>query len=179
MSRADASRRRLVPPAGEERSPAAIAAPGRGQVSAWVLVGLSIIGLGLAAYLTSVHYAPGILVCSSQGIVDCAKVLSSQFSVIPGTQLPITIPGMAYFVVSLLLAVAQLRRPLDQGLRRAHCAWGIVGILTVFYLVYVELLQLRTICLWCSSVHLVILLTLLVTLWRLNASTDTSPRSRR
>jgi uncharacterized membrane protein len=31
----------------------------------------------------------------------------------------------------------------------------------------VELVELRTICLWCTSVHVVILLTFLLTLWRL------------
>ncbi len=146
------------------------AGPGATERSwtALALVGLSVLGLGLAAYLTSVHYAPGILVCSSTGVVDCAKVLSSAYSVVPGTNLPITVPGMAFFLLSLGLALAQLRRPGSVGLRQAHLAWAGFGMLTVFYLIYVELVELRTICLWCSSVHLVIFATLLLTLWRLH-----------
>lgn len=141
-----------------------------GAVVPWgaiALVALAIIGLGLASYLTAVHYAPAILVCSNQGLVDCQAVLTSPYSVIPGTSLPITVPGLAYFLVSLVLALAQLRRPTNYGLRQAHAVWGGLGLLTALYLIFVELVELHTICLWCSTVHLVLLVTFLVTLWRL------------
>lgn len=132
-----------------------------------LLAALAVIGLGVAGYLTSVHYAGTPLICSDRGTVNCELVLSSAYSVIPGTSLPITVPGMAYFLVSLALALGQLRRPRNYGLRQAHAAWAGLGLLTALYLVFVELLQLRTICLWCTSVHVVILLTLLLTIWRL------------
>ncbi|MGC1406315.1 MAG: vitamin K epoxide reductase family protein [Candidatus Dormiibacterota bacterium] len=93
--------------------------------------------------------------------------MSSQYSVIPGTSVPITVPGMAYFLVSLALALGQLRRPRNYGLRQAHAAWAGLGLLTALYLVFVELVELRTICLWCTSIHVLILLTLLLTIWRL------------
>lgn len=132
-----------------------------------LLAALALIGMGLAGYLTAVHYAPALLVCSDKGLVDCNAVLTSAFSVVPGTSLPITVPGLAYFLVSLVLAVAQLRRPANYGLRQAHAVWGGLGLLTVFYLIFVELVEVRYICLWCTSVHLVILVTFLTTLWRL------------
>lgn len=137
------------------------------RVSALVLAVLAFIGLGVAGYLTSVHYAHTLLVCSNTGAVNCEKVLTSTFSVIPGTSLPITLPGIGFFLVSLVLAVAQLQRPFNYGLRQAHALWAGLGTLTIFYLVFVELIELRTICLWCTSVHVVILLTLLITVWRL------------
>jgi len=139
---------------------------------ALLLAALAVIGFGVAAYLTSVHYAGTPLVCSDKGTINCELVLSSAYSVIPGTSLPITVPGMAYFLVSLVLALAQLRRPRNYGLRQAHAAWAGLGLLTAFYLVFVELVELRTICLWCSSVHVVILLTLLLTIWRLYPRPD-------
>jgi uncharacterized membrane protein len=137
-----------------------------------VLAALAVIGFGLAAYLTSVHYAGTPLICSDKGFVDCELVLSSAYSVIPGTSVPVTVPGMAYFLVSLVLALAQLRRPRNYGLRQAHAAWAGLGVLTAFYLVFVELVELRTLCLWCTSVHVVILLTLLITIWRLYPAPD-------
>ena len=121
----------------------------------------------MAGYLTAVHYAHTTVVCSNQGAVNCEKVITSAFSVVPGTALPITLPGLGFFLISLVLALAQLRRPADYGLRQAHAAWAGLGLLTAFYLVFVELVELRTICLWCTSVHVVILLTFLLTLWRL------------
>jgi len=135
--------------------------------SAWLLTALAVIGIGLGGYLTSVHYAHTPLVCSDQGLVDCQKVLSSIYSVIPGTSVPITVPGTGFFLISLALAVAQLRRPANYQLRQAHAVWGGLGVLTAFYLVFAELVELRTICLWCTSVHITLLLTFLITLWRL------------
>jgi uncharacterized membrane protein len=41
-------------------------------------------------------------------------------------------------------------------------------LLTVFYLVFVELVELHNICLWCTSVHALIVLTLITTAWRLH-----------
>jgi len=131
------------------------------------LAALAAIGLGVAGYLTVVHYAPTLLVCSASGFVNCEAVLTSAFSVVPGTSIPITVPGLGFFLVSLALAIAQLRRPANYGLRQAHAVWAGLGLLTIFYLIFVEFVELRTICLWCTSVHVVILLTFLLTLWRL------------
>lgn len=144
------------------------------RLGAWLLTLLAILGIGLAGYLTTVHYAHIPLVCSDQGLVNCQMVLSSSYSIIPGTSLPITVPGMAFFLVSLALALGQLRRPANYGLRRAHAVWAGVGVLTALYLVFVELVELRTICLWCTSVHVVLLLTFLVTLWRLYPKASTA-----
>ena len=145
-------------------SPASSRSPWLGAA---LLAALAVIGLGVAGYLTAVHYAHTTVVCSNQGAVNCEKVITSAFSVVPGTSLPITLPGLGFFLISLVLALAQLRRPADYGLRQAHAAWAGLGLLTAFYLVFVELVELRTICLWCTSVHVVILLTFLLTLWRL------------
>jgi uncharacterized membrane protein len=161
----------MVPQAAGEGAPAqgshSIPSPDQTQWGAVLLAALAVIGLGVAAYLTSVHYAGTALICSDKGTINCELVLSSAYSVIPGTSLPITVPGMAYFLVSLVLALGQLRRPGNYGLRQAHAAWAGLGLLTALYLVFVELVELRTICLWCTSVHVVILLTLLLTIWRL------------
>lgn len=145
-----------------------------GLVSGSILVGLSLLGLGVAVYLTTVHYANVPLACSSTGIIDCAKVVTSQYSVIPGTSVAITVPGMAFFVVSLGMAVAQLRRPLQFNLRQWHFAWSCLGLLAVFYLVFVELVELKAICLFCTIVHAAILATLITTAWRLRPPEPTA-----
>ena len=153
---------------GDASDGAVSAASSRARwLGAALLAALAVIGLGVAGYLTAVHYAHTTVVCSNQGAVNCEKVITSAFSVVPGTALPITLPGLGFFLISLVLALAQLRRPADYGLRQAHAAWAGLGLLTAFYLVFVELVELRTICLWCTSVHVVILLTFLLTLWRL------------
>jgi len=136
---------------------------------AFALAGLSLTGLGIAAYLTSVHFAGVPLACSASGVVDCTRVLTSAYSVVPGTAVPVTVPGLLWFGVSLGLALAEVRQPARRSLRQAHLAWAALGTVTVLYLVGVELIALHTICLWCSGVHLLVVAILLTTVYRVAA----------
>jgi len=136
------------------------------------LVAMALLGLGISVYLTTVHYAKAGLVCPTGGVFNCAAVTSSAYSVIPGTQIPITIPGMLWFAVSGALAVVALVA-LQRGeaeperLRLAHAIWGGLGLVFVLYLVYAEIVKLHQICEWCTAVHVLTLLTFLVALYRL------------
>jgi len=134
----------------------------------------SLAGVGIAAYLTLVHYAGVPLACSTTLVIDCARVTSSVYSVVPGTAIPITIPGIGWFVVSGALALAVLAslwngQPDSHNVRVAHLIWSGVGLVVALYLVYVELVKLHRICAWCTVVHLLILLTFLITLYRIEA----------
>ncbi|MBV9019891.1 MAG: vitamin K epoxide reductase family protein [Ktedonobacteraceae bacterium] len=130
-----------------------------------VLLLLSLVGIGIAIYLTSVHYQAAPLVCSAQGVIDCARVLSSPYSVIPGTSLPISLPGLVWCVVSAGAALAGLTVLAGRRwLYIAQCAWSLSAMLVVLYLVYVEIVRLHTICAWCSALHGIILAQFLITL---------------
>jgi uncharacterized membrane protein len=137
-----------------------------------LLLVLSLLGVGIATYLTLVHYTNAPLVCSTSGLVDCARVLSSLYSVVPGTSVPITVPGLAWCVVSAALAVVGLYGATGLQPRRiyvAQFAWSLLGLLAVLYLVYIEIVRLHTICAWCTAFHVVILLMFLVTLVRVQS----------
>jgi uncharacterized membrane protein len=139
----------------------------RSPVQIFLLI-LSLIGVGIAIYLTSVHYENVPLVCSTSGIVDCARVLSSSYSVVPSTTIPITVPGFVWCVISAALAIVGLRlRPVPRWLRVTQFALSLSGILAVLYLVYVEIVRLHTICAWCTGLHVVILVMFLITLVQL------------
>ena len=127
----------------------------------WLLLALALVGAGIAIYLTTVHYAQAPLLCSSQGLVNCERVTSSSYSVVPGTTLPITIPGLLWFALSAVLAIGALRQR-QRWISTAQMVWGVLGMLTVLYLVYVELVILHTICAWCTAVHLIVFASLLV-----------------
>src|SRR5436305_12343362 len=138
----------------------------------------SLIGAGIAIYLTFEHYQLVPLACSNNGLVNCTRVLSSPYSVIPGTSLPITIPGLAWCVVMAALATAGLYAGLQSlWLRLAQFAWSLVGILTVLYLVYIEIVRLHTICAWCTALHVLILVIFLVTLVQLQSLPSVSSSS--
>jgi len=115
---------------------------------------LIIAGILVAAYLTLLHYDTRIpLVCSDHGFVDCQSVLSSPESTWFG--LPVSLFGLFWFVSYGVLVIF---RPKALWVGRSL---AMVGAATVLYLVYVEFVVLGTVCLWCSSLH-VLILTLLV-----------------
>ena len=143
-----------------------------GQGSQFLLLALSLLGVAITIYLTSVHYENVPLVCSDSGLINCARVISSSYSVVPGTTLPITIPGFGWCVVSAALAIAGLFAKTGLWQRRiriAQFAWALAGLLVVLYLVYVEIVRLHTICAWCTALHVLILLLFLITLVRLQS----------
>jgi len=127
----------------------------------WLLLALSIIGAGIAIYLTAVHYEHVPLLCSTQGIINCERVTSSAYSVVPETALPITIPGLAWFIVTAALAIVGLRSE-QRGVRIAELIWTILGMLAVLYLVYAEIVQLHAICAWCTGVHAIIFVSFII-----------------
>jgi uncharacterized membrane protein len=115
-------------------------------------------GIGISAYLTVVHYAAIPLACPASGVVSCETVLASSYGVIGGSNVPTSAAGVIWFAVSAGLAGALWRRP------ALLLVWSAVGLVTALYLVYVEIVQLGAICVWCSAAHLLVLLIFLIVL---------------
>ena len=128
----------------------------------WQLLALAaaIAGLGVSIYLTVVHYAGVPLACPANGTINCEAVLSSRYAVIAGTSLPTSVAGIVWFAVSALLWTS--RRV------RIQLAWSLIGLVTVLYLVYIEIVQLGAVCIWCSAAHALVLVNFLVTLSEAN-----------
>ncbi len=124
---------------------------------------LTVAGIGIATYLTVVHFADQPIVCSSIG--DCELVNSSKYAKLAGV--PVAVLGLASYVTMLLLiAGALLRR--DAMLVAA--VWGVALAAFGFsmYLTYIELYVLDAICVWCvgsASVVTVLLAALSACTW--------------
>lgn len=116
---------------------------------------LSVIGLGVAGYLTYEHYTGSTsLACpagSSGGIVNCLKVTTSPWSVEFG--LPVAVLGLVFFVVMLALQSPWAWRQKLFALRAARIGWCLVGLGNAVVLIYDELYKIDAICEWCTSVH--------------------------
>jgi uncharacterized membrane protein len=146
-------------------------AAGGAGVGAWFLLGAAVVGLGISAYLTTLHYAGVAPICTTNGFINCGSVLKSSYSVVPGTSIPVTVPGMIWFIVSgafALVSVLSARRGLDEPewLRPAHLIWCVLGLVSVLYFVFAELVKLHELCEWCTGVHILVFLCLLVTIAR-------------
>jgi uncharacterized membrane protein len=135
-------------------------------------LGLSLLGLGLSIYLTIAHLAGAhILLCSNSGLIDCAAVTTSPESEVFGI-FPVAELGLAFYVFMTVVNLPwawrpewrwlPARGPRAEARRRALplAAWRlrlasvIIGVLFILYLIYTELITLRTICLWCTYVHI-------------------------
>lgn len=122
--------------------------------AARVTLPLSLLGLGISIYLTWAHYSPSSsLSCPDTGIVNCLKVTTSAESMIAGV--PVALLGAIFFATMTVLCLPPAWMT-DSRLPATLRLIGVVsGIATVLYLVAVELLVIRAICLWCTAVHLV------------------------
>ena len=107
---------------------------------------LAIGGIGIASYLTVVHFADQPIVCS--GIGDCEKVNSSSYAKLAG--IPVAVLGLSSYVTMLLLALGALVR---RDAMLVAAAWGIALASFGFsmYLTYIELEVLDAICVWCVA----------------------------
>jgi uncharacterized membrane protein len=144
----------------------------RQQLGLTALALIAVVGLGISVYLTIVHYDSGVkLVCNTTGLINCQSVTSSAYSVVPGTSIPITIPGMLWFLALGALAVAGLRwawrgEAEDPRLRISTLLLTVAGLAFIIYLVYCEIVLVQRICEWCTVVHLLTLASFLIALTR-------------
>jgi uncharacterized membrane protein len=135
------------------------------------LTGIAVAGVAIAAYLTATHANAIPLFCSINSVVNCASVTHSAYSVIPGTSIPISSLGVAWFAVSGLLSLVGWRAAAVGGpepgwLRPLHLVWATLALIFVLYLVYVEIVVLRKVCEWCTVVHLLVVATFVLALRR-------------
>lgn len=135
------------------------------RVICLAIIAISVVGVGVSAYLTTVHFADAPLVCASSGLVNCEEVLTSSYAEVGGV--PWSLGGLVWFAVTgALAAVALLARPEPQAVQPAQVAWSLLGLATAVYLIGVEVLAVDRICLWCSLLHVLIVIVFVLHLVR-------------
>ena len=118
-----------------------------------VMLVLTVIGLGVAIYLTYVHYSGSKPACTAGE--SCLKVQTSQWSKLAGV--PVALIGLVGYISilgSLLVPDREESRLVTLGLT-------LIGFLFSGYLTYRELFSIHAICEWCAS-SAVILTILLI-----------------
>lgn len=126
---------------------------------------LAVVGLGLSAYLTQIHYSHGeaSLACPGTGTINCADVLTSPEAVIFG--IPVAVLGLAFFVGMVPLNLPVAWRSASPLIRQGRLAATVVGVGMIFYLVYTEFFTLHHVCLWCTAVHVLTVVLFAVTVF--------------
>jgi uncharacterized membrane protein len=117
-------------------------------------LGLSVLGLLVALYLTYEHFTQNAtLACSASGVVNCQKVTESPWSTFVGV--PVAVLGVVFFAVMALLCRPRLFHAAGRSWDVVRLAWCGVGLAFALYLVWAELFHIGAICLWCTAVHVV------------------------
>ncbi len=129
-------------------------------------------GLGISIYLTVVHYSTIPLACPANAVINCEQVLTSPYGVIGGSAIPTSAAGIVWFAVSALFAAGLLAGRAQ--LARVQLGWAAIGLVTVLGLVYVEIVRLGAVCIWCSAAHALVLLIFLIALPRAKGNRVTS-----
>ena len=116
------------------------------------------------------------------GLVNCTKVTTSPQSYVFG--IPVAVLGLAFFVflVAIMSPWAWQARRREVHLLRV--ASMVVGIGMVIYLVYAEFIIIGSICLYCTSVHIITFLLFVLTAfgaaaWGLKPGAPWGPFGRR
>jgi uncharacterized membrane protein len=116
---------------------------------------LTVAGLGVAGYLTYVHYAGISPVCEIAH--GCEKVQTSQWAKIAGV--PVALVGLIGYAG--ILAALLVR---GDTARLVAALMAIVGFGFSVYLTYREVFTIKAICIWCvGSATILTLLAVLTT----------------
>jgi uncharacterized membrane protein len=119
---------------------------------------LTVAGLGIAGYLTYVHYAGINPVCTAGG--SCEKVQTSVYSELAGV--PVALIGLLGYISILGLLLA----PESETTRFATMALTLVGFAFSAYLTYRELYSIHAICEWCASSAAILTVMMPLSVWR-------------
>ena len=116
---------------------------------------VALAALGVATYLTIARYAsPDVLICSSSGVVNCAKVTTSAQSKFLG--IPVAVLGVIWSLAAVALCSPWAWRSRSGILTLARLVLVGGGVAFILWLLYAELFVIRAICLWCTAMHLLV-----------------------
>jgi len=146
------------------------------QIVAFVL---AIGGLAISSYETWAHFnGSHLLACSGNGSENCTAVITSPQSEVFGF-IPVAILGLLFyvFVVAIMSPWAWQIRRREVGLLRLGSM--IAGMGFVMYLIYAELYQIGSWCLYCTGVHIITFLLFCITivsaaLWGIGSAKKTA-----
>jgi uncharacterized membrane protein len=127
---------------------------------------LAVIGLGVAIYLTYVHYSGTKPACTAGEA--CLKVQTSQWSKLAGV--PVALIGL----IGYIGIVASLLAPDREESRLVTLGLTLIGFLFSGYLTYRELFSIHAICEWCASSAVILTILLICSVIRYVITDDSA-----
>jgi uncharacterized membrane protein len=131
------------------------------------MIALGTVGLGVASYLTYIHYSGAPPVCTAGD--SCLKVQTSAYSELAGV--PVALMGLIGYVAILLSLLA----PESETTRFATLMFTVAGFGFSAYLTYRELFTIHAICEWCASSAGIMTILMCLSVWRFLRGEHPSP----
>jgi uncharacterized membrane protein len=128
-----------------------------------VTAAVCLVGLGIAAYLTYVHYAGVAPVCTTGG---CEKVQTSTYAELGGV--PVALLGLVAYAVLLVLSALRGVEAATVGVFVA-----VIGVAFSGYLLWAQLGPIGAICQWCLGNDLTITVVAVLYVVRMLIETPT------
>lgn len=119
---------------------------------------MAVLGLGVAGYLTYIHYAGIEPVCNIAH--GCVKVQTSEYAELAG--IPVAVLGLGGYVAILFALILD-----GEWGRMAAALFALVGFGFSAYLTYRELFTIDAICQWCVASAILMTGLAIVTVWRM------------
>lgn len=124
-----------------------------------ILAVLDVIGLAIASYLSAVELGGGVPACGP--IKGCEEVALSEYSRIGGV--PVAVYGVGLSLILLSLAIVWWKTDL-YALLLAHYGLSLAGVIFEVYFLYLQLVVIRAVCVWCTTYGLSLVLRFVIAL---------------
>ena len=129
-----------------------------------VMIGIAVLGIALAAYLTYVHYSGTKPACTAGQA--CVKVQTSVWSEVGGV--PVALIGLIGYIGILAALIA----PDRDETRLATLGMTLIGVAFSAYLTYRELFSIHAICEECAASAVLLALLFIGAVWRFVITDD-------
>ncbi len=128
---------------------------------------LAAVGVAVAAYLTYARFADATIACTTGG---CETVQSSRYAEVGG--IPVALLGLGAYTAILATAFST-----SELARAGAAAVALAGAAFSAYLLYVQLVVIEALCLWCLVSDATLGLLAIATLLRFAAADEARPPS--
>lgn len=130
-----------------------------------VSIGLAVVGLLVAGYLTYLHLSGSTAALCAQG-GGCDTVRTSRYSVVAG--IPVAVVGVAgYLAMLAILLLEEFDGPLADLAPLLMFGFSLIGVLYSIYLTYLELFVIAAICPYCVASAVIVALLFIVAILRM------------
>ncbi|HEY7829162.1 MAG TPA: vitamin K epoxide reductase family protein [Solirubrobacteraceae bacterium] len=133
------------------------------------MIGLTLLGLGVATYLTIAHYSGGTTICPLHG--GCETVQHSKYSQLAGV--PVALIGL----IGYILILGVLLTPSSETTRLIAVVLTVGGFGFSIYLTGRELFSIHAICPWCVSSAIIMTILACLSIWRFLRGEDVPLKS--